>query len=146
MNVDIFVIYCDEIFFNDSSFSCYVPFFLCPSTVSDSDEESSSDDEGEESNSESSEEDLVPYNLDDNLADSDKVKAPRYIRDCLDGLRSDEPELIGATLDAMEAVIKRSEGVNRFMCPFTFIVVVPLLPLPPPPSTSFSFLLFLFGY
>lgn len=69
-----------------------------------------------ESESESSSDSLESLNLEDDTSDLKKIKIPVYIRECLLGLRSEEPEEILATLNVVTGLIKKEPG--EYSSPF----------------------------
>jgi hypothetical protein len=56
---------------------------------------------------------LDPLNLEDDAGDLKKIKTPVYLRECLSGLRSDEPEEILVTLNVITGLIKREPGTKK---------------------------------
>lgn len=62
------------------------------------------------SESESDSDSLEPLNLDDDTSDLKKTKTPVYIRECLTGLRSDEPDEILATLSVITGLVRKEPG------------------------------------
>lgn len=50
--------------------------------------------------------DLEPLSLVDHREDLQTTKSPRYLRECIVGLRSDDPETIEVTLKSLEGIIK----------------------------------------
>jgi hypothetical protein len=113
------------------------PFFSKKNMSDDSDEDSTSDDsDNSPDNSRGSargsarvddssddDDDLKPYNLDDDIGDSNKIRTPKYIRECLDGLRSDDPEHVTLTLGVLKEIILRSPGDLPEISPTLFEIL-----------------------
>lgn len=61
-----------------------------------------------------SDDEFTPLNLEDNLDDLKSFKTPVYLRECVVGLRSDEPEAVETTLNVLEKIINsKPDGIDE---------------------------------
>jgi hypothetical protein len=64
-------------------------------------------DEDEEDADSASTDSLTPYDLNDDLSDVNSVRTPRYLRECLISLSSEEPDVLEATLRTLPTLIRQ---------------------------------------
>jgi hypothetical protein len=65
------------------------------------------DDEEDNRSSSSSTDSLTPYDLDDDLSDVKTVQTPRYLRECIVALSSDEPDVLEVALRTLPTLIRQ---------------------------------------
>jgi len=83
------------------------PFLADAVSPSSPKKERNANDKDYDSHSSSSTDSLVPYDLDDDLSDVKAMQMPRYLRECIVALNSDEPDILEAALRTLPNLIRQ---------------------------------------